>query len=45
MLLEAIRRKGSEICSSPFARGVMLGTWRHGQPTEEELVITNLVYN
>ncbi|KAI9561394.1 hypothetical protein GHT06_012351 [Daphnia sinensis] len=37
LLLETIRVGGSEICSSPFARSVMLGTWRHNTPDRDEL--------
>lgn len=38
LLLEAIRVSGSEICLSPFARRVMLGTWRNSIPDRDELV-------
>lgn len=38
LLLEAIRVGGSDICLSPFARRVMLGTWRNSIPDREEMV-------
>lgn len=38
VLLEAIRSNGPDVCLSPFARLVMLGTWRTEMPTPEELV-------
>ncbi|XP_059350330.1 balbiani ring protein 3-like isoform X2 [Daphnia carinata] len=37
LLLETIRVGGTEICSSPFTRSVMLGTWRHNTPDRDEL--------